>query len=83
MIFPIIAGTLGSLAHIIQAGEIYTTNESEGLSLVSLILVFGIILSWLIYGININNRGIMITHCVSLLVLSYIIYKKVDHENII
>jgi len=83
MIFPIIAGSLGSIAHIIQAGKIYATDESAGISLTSLLLVFGIISSWLIYGIRINNKGIWITHSISILVLSYIIYKKVKHENII
>ena len=83
MIFPLIAGTLGSIAHIIQASKIYATDESAGLSLTSLLLVFGIILSWLIYGIRINNKGIWVTHSISILGLSYIIYKKSKHENII
>jgi len=50
---------LGQSMHYIQAWKIYTTRSAEDISLVAYIICLILLIHWLVYGIVIKDRVII------------------------
>tara|TARA_Y100001970_G_scaffold191525_1_gene232835 strand:+ start:312 stop:581 length:270 start_codon:yes stop_codon:yes gene_type:complete len=80
-IFGYLAAVLTTLAFLPQLIKTIVTKKAEDVSLVTLIMFITGVGSWIIYGIRINSKPILIaniiTFCLNLLILIFkIIYTK-------
>lgn len=77
-----IAGVLTTIAFFPQVIKIYKSNQTNDLSLITFIIFFIGILSWLIYGFLINSKPLIITNLIQLNLILYIIYKIILHSKL-
>ncbi|MDD5421940.1 MAG: SemiSWEET transporter [Candidatus Omnitrophota bacterium] len=76
----IIAGTLTTISFIPQIIKIYKTKNAKDLSIL-MFLIFSLgVLLWLIYGITIGERPIIIANCVTLFFILLILAMKVRYR---
>jgi len=58
---------LGQSMHYIQAWKIYTTKSSEDISLVAYIICLILLIHWLVYGIVIKDRVIIMAETLGII----------------
>jgi len=70
---------LGQSMHYIQAWKIYTTKSAEDISLVAYVICLILLIHWLVYGIVIKDRVIIMAETLGvigsmLVIIGTIIY---------
>jgi len=71
--------SLGQSMHYIQAWKIYTTKSAEDISLVAYIICLILLVHWLVYGIVVKDRVIVLAETLgvigsTLVIIGTIIY---------
>lgn len=80
--YMIVMGTLGQLLFYLQAAKIFHTRSAYDISLSGFTIAFFSLLSWLIYGIIIDNKVLVIVNISGCLGAGLVILLKVlvDHH---
>ena len=71
--------SIGQIMHYIQAWKIFTTHSAEDISLVAYFIWLFLLLNWLLYGLIIQNKVIVISEILgtigaSLVIIGTILY---------
>ena len=76
-IIGFIAATLTTLAFVPQVIKVHKTNSLNDISLMLYIMFCSGVFLWLIYGVMINSSPVIIANAFTLLLASYILFKKI------
>lgn len=77
-ILGLIAGVCTSISFIPQAIQTIKTRQTEGISLVTYVLFFLGVCSWVIYGTLKGDIAVLLTNVVTLIPCSTILYLKIQ-----
>ncbi|MBI1969146.1 hypothetical protein HYS48_00495 [Candidatus Woesearchaeota archaeon] len=74
-------GILASLSFLIQTMKIMHLHESKDVALPTYLILFVTSVSWLLYGISLSNKPLMLSYGVGTattfsVILAYFMYKK-------
>lgn len=76
----LMAGTMGGLSLFPQVLKVLKTKSTKDISREMFLLLAGSIFLWLIYGILLNNRPIMIANFVGFIQALIILYYKINNQ---
>ena len=71
-------GFLGSVSSLPQVWKIYQTGEVAGISITTYLLALFVIISWLVYGIYIKNKPLILTTSITTLISFVVIVQVVQ-----
>lgn len=81
-ILGFIAATFTTISFVPQVIKIWKTNETSSISLeMFLLFAFGVVL-WFTYGILKKDLAITVANLFTLVMSSYIIYKKINSKKV-
>jgi MtN3 and saliva related transmembrane protein len=73
------AATLTTVAFVPQAWKIWKTRSADGVSLrMYLIFTLGVVL-WLVYGVELGSRPMIVANIVTLALAIFILYMRIRH----
>ncbi len=79
-IFGYAAAVLTSVSFLPQAIKVYKTKHTKDLSLAMYLIFTGGVILWLVYGVMIDSRPIILANSITLLLNIYILTCKVVYK---
>lgn len=76
-----IAGTITIISFVPQIIKSYKTKRVKDLSILMLLMIMASILLWLIYGILVGNKPIIIVNGIYVLVVAFQFYLKIRYNR--
>ncbi len=80
-IIGLFAAFFTTIAFIPQALQVYKTNKTKDLSLLTFVIFTSGLICWLLYGILLKALPIILANTLTLLMSFYILYKKIKNER--
>ncbi len=80
-IIGLFAAFFTTIAFMPQAWQVYKTNKTDDLSLLTFVIFTSGLVCWLLYGILLKALPIILANTLTLLMSIYILYKKISNER--
>lgn len=75
--YILIIGTIGQFAPYLQAYKTFTTERASDLSIPAYVIAFISLVSWLVYGILIKDKPLIISNIVGLIGTAIVIISMI------
>ena len=75
------AGVLSAITFLPQVIKTWKMKKAGELSLLTILFVISSVVLWIIYGLIINNKVIIFTNSIILLLSLFILYFKINYKE--